>query len=124
MRCMSRLHPEFFLRLYLGEGEMIGPGKAALLEGIARTGSISAVGREMGMSYKRAWMLVEAMNEMFAEPLVSSARGGAGGGGAALTPTGEEVLALFRQVEAQSIAVNRENIARLKGLMAVRADGN
>lgn len=103
---------------------MIGPGKAAMLEGIARTGSISAVGREMGMSYKRAWMLVEAMNEMFAEPLVSSARGGAGGGGAALTPTGEEVLALFRQIEAQSIAVNRENITRLKGLMAGGGDGN
>lgn len=122
MRCMSRLHPEFFLRLYLGKGKMIGPGKAAMLEGIARTGSISAVGREMGMSYKRAWMLVEAMNEMFAEPLVSSVRGGAGGGGAALTPTGEEVLALFRQIEAQSIAVNREKIARLKGLMAGGGD--
>ncbi len=117
---MSRLHPEFFLRLYLGEGEMIGPGKAALLEGIARTGSISAVGREMGMSYKRAWMLVETMNAMFAKPLVTSARGGAGGGGAALTETGQAVLALYRQIEESSIALNSDRIARLKGLLASR----
>lgn len=115
---MSRLHPEFFLRLYLGEGEMIGPGKAALLDGIARTGSISAVGREMGMSYRRAWMLVETMNAMFSCPLVISVRGGTGGGGAALTETGKEVLALYRQIETSSIAANSDRIARLKGLMA------
>lgn len=119
---MSRLHPEFFLRLYLDGGNMIGPGKAALLEGIARTGSISAVGREMGMSYKRAWMLVEAMNAMFPQPLVTSARGGAGGGGASLTPTGEEVLTLYREIEATSITANEGRIARLKGLMAERGD--
>ena len=69
---MANLHPEVFLRLYFSESEMIGPGKAALLEGIAATGSISAAGRDMGMSYKRAWSLVETMNAMFRDPLVES----------------------------------------------------
>ena len=76
-----RLHPEFFIRLFLDGSDMLGPGKAALLDGIERTGSISAAGREMGMSYKRAWSLVEEMNAAFATPLVDSSRGGPGGGG-------------------------------------------
>lgn len=113
-----RLHPEFFIRLFLGESAMLGPGKAALLEGIARTGSISAAGRELGMSYKRAWMLVEALNAMFREPLVESARGGARGGGASLTETGQQVLALYRGIEAAAAEINAERIAALKALRA------
>ena len=77
---------------------MLGPGKAELLERIVATGSISAAGRDMGMSYKRAWMLVEEMNAAFMAPLVASARGGQGGGGAHLTDAGEEVLRLYRDV--------------------------
>ena len=115
------LHPEIFIRLFLGEGAMLGPGKAALLEGIARTGSISAAGRDMGMSYKRAWMLVEALNAMFRAPLVESARGGPGGGGAALTDTGREVLRLYREIEAASAEANA---ARLSALRALRAEGS
>ncbi|MRX49990.1 LysR family transcriptional regulator [Paracoccus sp. S-4012] len=114
---MANLHPEFFIRLYFSESGMMGPGKASLLEGIERTGSISAAGRELGMSYKRAWMLVEAMNAMFREPLVSSTRGGPGGGGAALTEAGEQVLALFRQIEATAVAANAAPLAELKGLL-------
>lgn len=113
-----RLHPEFFIRLFLGESAMLGPGKAALMEGIARTGSISAAGRELGMSYKRAWMLVEALNAMFREPLVESARGGAKGGGASLTETGQQVLALYRGIEAAAAEINAERIAALKALRA------
>ena len=116
-----RLHPAFFIRLFLGGSAMLGPGKAALLEGIARTGSISAAGREMGMSYKRAWMLVEALNAMFRAPLVESARGGPGGGGAALTDTGREVLRLYREIEAASAEANA---ARLSALQALRAEGS
>ena len=104
----------------LFDGAMLGPGKAALLGHIRDTGSIAAAGRQMGMSYKRAWMLVETMNAMFAKPLVTSARGGAGGGGAALTETGQAVLALYRQIEESSIALNSDRIARLKGLLASR----
>ncbi|QYZ72023.1 LysR family transcriptional regulator [Neotabrizicola shimadae] len=77
---------------------MLGPGKAELLERIGETGSISAAGRQMEMSYKRAWMLVEEMNAAFAEPLVASVRGGSGGGGARLTEAGAEVLRLYREV--------------------------
>ena len=115
---MANLHPEVFVRLYFSETGMMVPGKAALLEGLGRTGSISAAGREMGMSYKRAWMLVEAMNAMFAEPLVVSARGGAGGGGASLTEAGARVLALFREIEAGTLAANAQPLAALRGMLA------
>ena len=117
-----RLHPEFFIRLFLGGEAMLGPGKAALLEGIARTGSISAAGREMGMSYKRAWMLVESLNAMFRAPLVERARGGAGGGGAALTDTGRQVLALYRQIEAASAEVNADRLSALRALLPDASD--
>jgi molybdate transport system regulatory protein len=73
-------------------GARIGPGKAALLESIRDTGSISAAARDMGMSYKRAWLLLDSMNQAFTEPVVTAAPGGAGGGGAALTAFGAEVL--------------------------------
>jgi len=73
-----------------------------LLEGIRETGSISAAGRRLRMSYKRAWDLVDALNRYFTEPVVRTSKGGSGGGGAGLTPWGEEVLALYRQIEARS----------------------
>ena len=115
---MANLHPEFFIRLYFSEAEMMGPGKAALLEGIVATGSISAAGREMGMSYKRAWMLVDAMNTMFRDPLVRSTRGGPRGGGAELTETGRRVLDLFRQIEVDAISINGARVNELKGFLA------
>ncbi|TMV54130.1 LysR family transcriptional regulator [Thioclava sp. BHET1] len=104
------------LRIVFGEGAMIGPGKADLLEMIRETGSISAAGRAMNMSYKRAWSLVETMNSLFRDPLVSSSRGGAQGGGAQLTETGEAVLAHYRALErraAEAGAVEIDGIAAL-----------
>jgi molybdate transport system regulatory protein len=87
------------LRVVVIPGVRIGAGKAALLEGIKHTGSISAAGRRIGMSYKRAWYLVEAMNSHFkAGPLVEATKGGRTGGGARLTALGEDVLsAVSRQ---------------------------
>jgi molybdate transport system regulatory protein len=79
----------------------IGPGKTALLEAIAATGSISAAGRSLGMSYRRAWQLVESMNRNFREPLVLTATGGVRGGGAQVTPFGHEVLRRYRAMEAR-----------------------
>lgn len=73
-------------------GARIGPGKAAMLESIRDTGSISAAARDMGMSYKRGWLLLDSMNQAFTAPVVTAAPGGAGGGGAMLTPFGAEVL--------------------------------
>ncbi|MCB1386803.1 MAG: winged helix-turn-helix domain-containing protein [Nitratireductor sp.] len=96
---------------------MFGPGKADLLEHIEKTGSIAAAGRAMGMSYKRAWMLVETMNALFAEPLVSSNRGGSEGGGAALTQTGRAVLAHYRALEAATRNAGSEAIAAINSLV-------
>lgn len=107
----------------LFDGAMIGPGKAELLERIAATGSIAAAGRQMAMSYKRAWMLVEEMNAAFAEPLVASARGGAGGGGAHLTGTGAEVLRLYREAVGNAERAAAGPVAALEALLRVRAEG-
>lgn len=87
------------LRVYAGETIALGPGKAALLGKIAETGSISEAARELGMSYRRAWSLVQTMNRSFDEVLVIGESGGAKGGGAHLTPLGEKVLALYRAAE-------------------------
>jgi molybdate transport system regulatory protein len=81
-----------------------GPGKADLLERIAAEGSISKAAKAMEMSYSRAWQLVDAMNQSFKKPLVESSAGGRKGGGAVLTKSGEEVLALFRKMEQQMAA--------------------
>jgi molybdate transport system regulatory protein len=107
------------LRLTFSGGEWLGPGKADLLQGIAETGSIAAAGRRMGMSYKRAWGLVEVLNGMFAEPLVSASRGGAAHGGAGLTVSGQEVLALYRKMQARAETALAEEIGVLCRLCAV-----
>ncbi|MCC5613110.1 LysR family transcriptional regulator [Nostoc sp. CHAB 5834] len=110
-------HPRLRLRLLLGGSAMLGPGKAELLEHIRDTGSISAAGRRMEMSYKRAWMLVDTMNAMFRDPLVDSARGGAGGGGARLTAAGTQVLARYRAIEAAAARAGAADIAALAALL-------
>ena len=101
----------------LFDGAMIGPGKAQLLEGIRETGSIAAAGRRMAMSYKRAWSLVEEMNAAFADPLVASARGGAGGGGASLTDAGAEVLRLYRLAQERAEEAAAEPVAALEAML-------
>lgn len=111
------------LRIVFGTEAMLGPGKADLLELIAETGSISAAGRRMGMSYKRAWSLVEVMNAIFRAPLVVSSRGGAKGGGAALTDEGVAVLAAYRRVEAQLAEVAAEDVATLTAMLRDIPDG-
>ncbi len=116
-------HPDrlgLHLRVVLRHGVAIGPGRAELLDGIREHGSISAAGRASGMSYKRAWALIEAMNTGFREPLVEASRGGAAGGGALLTPPGETVLALYRRIEATAATASADEIDQLAGLVAVR----
>jgi molybdate transport system regulatory protein len=110
-------YPRLQIRLYLAPDVWIGPGKADLLELIGSTGSISEAGRQMGMSYKRAWSLVEALNAMFPAPLVERVRGGAGGGGAQLTAAGQEVLTRFRRIAAEAGAASAADGA---ALMAMR----
>lgn len=89
------------LRIDIHPAGRLGPGKIDLLEAIEETGSISAAGRAMGMSYRRAWLLIDSLNGMFRQPLVEAASGGAKGGGAALTPLGREVVAHYRAIEAR-----------------------
>lgn len=105
------------LRLFFAEDAMVGPGKAELLERIRDTGSISAAGRDMKMSYKRAWMLVEEMNAAFREPLVESSRGGPGGGGARVTDAGLAMLRLYRGIEETAARAGAEDILALKAML-------
>lgn len=102
------------LRVIFDPDLVLGPGKADLLDGIRDTGSISAAGRRMKMSYKRAWDLIDAMNRSFREPVVETSKGGSGGGGASLTPLGAEVLALYRRIEARSAEAVVEELATLR----------
>lgn len=119
MTATSPLPPDtrLFLRIFFADRAMLGPGKAELLERIDATGSIAAAGRGMGMSYKRAWSLVDEMNGAFAAPLVESARGGAGGGGARLTDAGTEVLRRYRAIEAAAAAAGAGDIAALQAML-------
>ncbi len=87
------------IRIDLASGGRIGPGKVALLEAIGHTGSISAAGRAMKMSYRRAWQLVEDLNRNLGHPVVATAAGGAGGGGARLTDAGKALVEQYRAVE-------------------------
>ncbi|MBC7155371.1 MAG: LysR family transcriptional regulator [Rhodobacteraceae bacterium] len=109
--------PALRIRIVFGGGAMIGPGKAELLERIARTGSIAAAGREMGMSYKRAWQLITTMNAMFRAPLVDSTRGGPGGGGAVLTGAGRAVLDHYRAIEADAANSAAPRLSALQSLL-------
>ncbi|MBM3535018.1 MAG: LysR family transcriptional regulator [Alphaproteobacteria bacterium] len=114
----ERLEPR--LRILLGPAIAVGPGKAALLEAIDQTGSIAAAGRRMGMSYRRAWFLVKTMNACFRKPLVDAAKGGLRGGGAALTPTGREVLKRYRAMESRATKVIAADMKAFSRLLAQR----
>ncbi len=106
------------LRLMHGEEIALGPGKAELLAAIAETGSISAAGKSMNMSYRRAWMLVDVMNRCFKSPLVETAKGGSHGGGAWLTPFGKQVLAHYQAMDTAAKQVAKAYMGLFNQLMA------
>lgn len=118
MRASREITVRYSLRLDFAPGGRLGPGKADLLEAIARTGSISGAGRSMRMSYRRAWLLVDELNRMFRLPLVEAQPGGAHGGGARLTEQGQEVLARYRSIEAEGLAAGQADIDALRALIA------
>src|SRR5215211_405415 len=95
-------YPRASLRIEFGQERRVGPGKIKLLELIRSTGSISAAARQMEMSYRRAWLLVEEVNTALKAPAVETATGGSGGGGAVLTPLGETLVAAYRDIEAEA----------------------
>ena len=102
------------LSIVLASGARFGPGKAALLESIRDTGSISAAARGMGMSYKRAWMLIDSTNQAFETPAVAAPTGGHHGGGARLTEFGRDLLERYRRMEARSRADLADDLASLE----------
>jgi len=102
----------------MGELTAMGPGRADLIDAIARTGSISAAAREMGMSYRRAWLLVESTNAAFVAPLVVANTGGSGGGGATVTDFGRDVVARYRAMERKAAASIAADFATFGKLLA------
>lgn len=102
------------LRLDLGGDRAIGPGKIRLLEAIRETGSISRGGASLGMSYRRAWLLVDDMNTCFREPVVAAQVGGANGGGAELTPFGVRLIEQYRAIEEEAHSATAARLGELK----------
>lgn len=105
--------PEVHLNVTFASGARIGPGKATLLEGIRDAGSISAAARSLGMDYKRAWTLLDSLDRAFDTPVVERKTGGPGGGGAALTAFGLELLERYRRIEAGATALAEEDLVAL-----------
>jgi molybdate transport system regulatory protein len=112
LRANMKSKVQFRLRIYRDDAIAIGPGKIAVLEAVAETGSISAAARLLGMSYRRAWMLIDEMNQALASPAVNTAAGGSRGGGTALTQVGEDIVKHYRAIE---------NAARLAAAADIRA---
>ena len=105
------------IQIFTEAGSAFGPGKAQLLVAILEFGSISAAAKSMKMSYKRAWDLVTAMNESFAEPLVATKIGGTQGGGAEVTPLGQKVLSLYQDATKASASYVEEQISEITKLL-------
>jgi molybdate transport system regulatory protein len=98
----------------------MGPGKAELIDQIAATGSISAAARAMGMSYRRAWQLVEALNDAYREPVIATAIGGSRGGGARVTPFGKRLATAFRAMEEKASAAIAADLRRFEAYLRRR----
>jgi molybdate transport system regulatory protein len=106
------------IRIDLAGGLRIGPGKVAVLEEIARSGSISAAGRALRMSYRRTWELVEDLNNGLGTPVVETAAGGSGGGGTVLTPAGKAIIERYRAIELDSAIAARKHLLALNRFRA------
>jgi molybdate transport system regulatory protein len=108
------------LRISFKKSIAMGPGKADLLDAIEQTGSISAAARELGMSYRRAWLLVDTMNACFQSPLVETLTGGQHGGGAQVTALGHEIVKRYRAMEKKAAASVAREMAEFAALMTDR----
>ena len=108
---------QFRLRISKGDDIAVGPGKIELLEAIAATGSITAAARALGMSYRRAWLLVDMMNRCFKHPVVEAETGGKRGGGTRLTALGAEVVQRYRRIEAAAAKAGKADLAALTRML-------
>ncbi len=106
------------LRIRLCAFAALGPGKIALLQAVSHTGSISAAARDQGMSYRRAWLLLDEMNRALTQPVVQTQAGGSHGGGAQLTPAGERLIVLYRQIEEKAERAIQTELDELSGMLA------
>lgn len=104
------------IRLDLAPDVRVGPGKVRLLEQVAERGSISAAARALGMSYRRAWLLVDELNRSFPDPVVATRPGGRRGGGAMLTPFGNHLVASYRAIEREAADVAARHLATLRAV--------
>ena len=111
------------VRVDFGAERALGPGKVRLLEAIGSTGSISRAGRALGMSYRRAWLLVNDMNRAFRAAVVVTKGGGAKGGGAALTAFGRALIEKYRAIEARATAATKPQLDALAGELRGRPRG-
>ncbi len=109
---------QFRLRILNGADIAVGPGKIELLEAIADAGSITAAAKSLGMSYRRAWLLIDTMNRCFRTRVVETEAGGNRGGGTRLTPLGAEVVRRYRSIEARAGKAGASEIAALTRLLA------
>jgi molybdate transport system regulatory protein len=105
------------LRIDFDTAESVGPGKIRLLELVRDTGSISAAGRAMDMSYRRAWLLIDALNKAFRDPVVATKLGGKDGGGARLTAFGEALIGHYRDMELVAHAALRPHLTMLEAAL-------
>jgi molybdate transport system regulatory protein len=110
-------YPGLLLRILSAKNPAMGPGKARLVALIAETGSISSAARRMGMSYRRAWQLVEALNRSFSEPVVVTAVGGKRGGGAVVTDFGARLVAAYHEMEAKASAAIAADLETYSGYL-------
>jgi molybdate transport system regulatory protein len=108
----------FRLRINSGDVIAIGPGKVELIEAIGATGSITEAAKSLGMSYRRAWLLLEELNTMLRQPAVASVKGGVRGGGSELTEVGMQLIELYRQIEATAARACAGDLQRLQDLLA------
>src|SRR5438034_4459950 len=108
---------EFRLRISKGDDIAVGPGKIDLLDAIGATGSITAAARSLGMSYRRAWLLVDTMNRCFRSAVVEAEAGGKRGGGTQLTALGAEVVRRYRRVEAGAAKAGKADLAALTRML-------
>ena len=113
----SRAYPSLHLRLDFGDDRSLGPGKVQLLELIKETGSISAAGRALKMSYRQAWMLIDELNRMSSRPLIVAQVGGERGGGATLTRAGASVIQAYRDMEKRASRASSRDMSVLADLL-------
>jgi molybdate transport system regulatory protein len=111
------------LRVDLGTGRAVGPGKIRLLEQIHKSGSITQAGRDLGLSYRRAWLLINDLNNSFRLPVIEAATGGVGGGSTRLTPFGRKLVRLYQTIEAEALAATWKRRRELQAALNTAKPG-